>query len=161
MNPTGKRFISLFLVFSLMTLSVNLNAKKRGAKLVITKKDGTQFKGELILVKQNSLLMFPSKRKNIQVDIKFKDIEKIVIVKKSKVGSVAKIGGLIGCCAGCSLGTKDEYEPLGAMMVYAPLGGIIGLLVGASLGIAVIPNKVILIEGMTDAEIREALDYLR
>ena len=40
MNPTGKKFISLFLVFSLMMLSVNLYAKKRrGAKLIITKKD--------------------------------------------------------------------------------------------------------------------------
>ena len=58
MNPTGKKFISLFLIFSLMMLSANLYAKeRRGAKLIITKKDGQRIEGELIAVKPNSLLL--------------------------------------------------------------------------------------------------------
>ena len=57
MNPTSKKFISLFLIFSLMMLSTNLYAKeRRGAKLIVTKKDGQQIRGELITVKPNSLL---------------------------------------------------------------------------------------------------------
>jgi len=46
MNPTDKKLISLFLVFSLMMLSVNLYAKeRRGAKLLITKKDWQLIEG--------------------------------------------------------------------------------------------------------------------
>ena len=58
MNPTGKKFISLFLVFSLMMLSTNLSAKeKRGATLLITKKDGRGIEGELIAIRKNLLLI--------------------------------------------------------------------------------------------------------
>jgi len=47
-----KKFLALFLIFSLIILSVNLYAKeRRGAKLLITKKDGQQIRGELIAVK--------------------------------------------------------------------------------------------------------------
>lgn len=50
MNPKGKKFISLFLVFSEVMLSAILAAgEKRRAKLVITKKDGQQIEGKLIL----------------------------------------------------------------------------------------------------------------
>ena len=70
MNPTGKKFLSLFLVFSLMMLSVNLYAKeRRGAKLIITKKDGQQIEGELITVKPNSLLLLNTEGKDVPVDL--------------------------------------------------------------------------------------------
>lgn len=56
MNPNCRKFISLFLVFSILMLSVNLYAKeRRGAKLIVIKKDGGQIEGELITVKPNSL----------------------------------------------------------------------------------------------------------
>jgi hypothetical protein len=58
MNPKGKKFISLFIIFSLVILSVNLYAKeRRGVKLIVTKKDGQQTEGELITVKPTSLLL--------------------------------------------------------------------------------------------------------
>lgn len=159
MKAKGRTYIALFLIFSFMMLSVNLSAKKHGAKLIITKKDRTQFKGELITVKQDSLLMLVHKEKDVSVDIR--DIEKIVILNKSKL----KIGGLSGCAiggaAGCYIGSKDEYEPLGASMLYGTIGANIGLLVGVLTGLAAIPNEVILIEGMTDSEIQETLEKLR
>jgi hypothetical protein len=41
-----------------MMISTNLYAKeRRGAKLLITKKDGGKIEGELIAVKENSLLV--------------------------------------------------------------------------------------------------------
>ena len=44
-----------------MTLSGNLIAKeRRGAELIVQKKDGQQIRGELIAVKQNSLLLLVS-----------------------------------------------------------------------------------------------------
>jgi len=55
----SKKFVALFLVFSLVFLYANLFAKeKRGALLVITKKGGEQISSELITVKPNSLLLF-------------------------------------------------------------------------------------------------------
>ncbi len=84
MNPTGKKLISLFLIFTFMMLSANLYAKeRRGAKLIIKKKDGQQVEGELITVKPNSLLLLNSEGKDVSVDIA--DIKVIRIVKKSKV----------------------------------------------------------------------------
>ena len=53
-----KRFIALFLVFSVLALSVPLAAKERkGADLIIQRTDGTQVRGELIAVKASSLLL--------------------------------------------------------------------------------------------------------
>jgi hypothetical protein len=73
-----KKFISLFLIFSLMMLSANLYAKeRRGAKLIITKKDGHQIEGELITVKPNSLLLLDTEGKDVSIDIKAIKVIKI------------------------------------------------------------------------------------
>jgi hypothetical protein len=53
-----KKFTDLFLVFCILALSGNLFAKERkGADLIIQKKEGQQVRGELIAVKENSLLL--------------------------------------------------------------------------------------------------------
>ena len=84
MNPKGKKFISLFLVISLLALTGNLMAREmRGAKLIIQKEDGSQIEGELIAVKQNTLLLLDLEiGAGVPVDIK--DIKVIKINKKSK-----------------------------------------------------------------------------
>ena len=64
-----KKYTAVFLVLSLLMLSANLYAEKRGANLIITRNDGTQFKGELILVKGNSLLMFAPKGKEASIRV--------------------------------------------------------------------------------------------
>ncbi len=95
MNPTRKKFISLSLVFSLMMLSANLYAKeKRGAKLIVTKTDGQQIRGELITVKLNSLLLLDTEGKDVSIDIG--DIKVIEIEKKSKALLGAGLGISIG-----------------------------------------------------------------
>jgi len=95
----GKKFIALFLVFSLMMLSVNLYAKeRRGAKVVITKTNGQQIRGELITVKPNSLLLLDTEGKDVSVGIG--DIKVITIVKKSK----ALVGATFRSFAGGGIG---------------------------------------------------------
>jgi hypothetical protein len=71
MNPTSKKFISLFLVFFLLMLSTNLYSKeRRGAKLLITKKNGGKIEGELIAVKEDSLLILTKWiERDVSVDI--------------------------------------------------------------------------------------------
>ena len=104
MNPTGKKFISLFLVFSLMMLSVNLYAKRRGAKLVITQKDGQSKEGELIVVKPNSLLLLDSDGKDLSVAIA--DIKIIQIVRKAKTWAGTGLGVLAGGILGSIQSSK-------------------------------------------------------
>jgi len=70
MITPNKKLISLFLIFSLMMLSASLYAKeRRGAKLIITKTDGQQIKGELITVKPKSLLLLNTDGKDVSVGI--------------------------------------------------------------------------------------------
>ena len=166
MNPTGNKFISLFLVFSLIMLSTNLYAKeRRGAKLIITKLDGQQVEGELITVKPNSLLLLDTEGKDVSVDIV--DIKVIKIVRKSKARIAGMWGSLIGFSIGVaavSLSSNGGSElftktssAIFAGMVYGGFLGSITWLIGAIVGI----DKTFQIEEMTDLDIRETLDYFR
>jgi len=101
-----KKFVSLFLIFSLLTVSGNLMAKeRRGAELIIQKKDGQQVRGELIAVKENSLLMLVSEA-DVSIDIS--DIKVITIVKESKALEWAFLGVLVGGGIGTLLGYQKS-----------------------------------------------------
>ena len=163
MNPTSKKFISLFLTFSLMMLSVNLYAKeRRGAKLIVTKKDGQQIKGELITVKPNSLLLLDTEGKDVSIDIA--DIKVITVVKKSK----AWLGGGIGSAAGiifvalidASLGEDESVQFLGYVL-FGAIGLVAGSLLGGLIALFSGRGKTFQLEGMSDLEINEVLEKLR
>lgn len=174
MNPTGKKFTALFLVFSLVTLSVNLYAKeKRGAKLIITKKDGQRIKGELIAVKEQSLLLLDSET-GIDVSIDIWNVKTIEIkgntqaLKGRGKGSLYGflIGGGLGVVAGVSFisSLEGDAEPGGAILgiaLYGALGGAIGYIIGGIIGAFVKESEVIHIEGMADLEIILVLEKLR
>ena len=160
MSLKSKKFVSLLLIFSLMMFSVNLYAKeRRGAKLIVTKKDGQLIEGELITVKPNSLLLLDTEGKDVSVVIA--DIKVIRVVKKSKALLGAGIGLLGGALIGRSFVDEAEdtsgLDSLAAFFSGGIIGGAIGLLTGASVG----KDKTIQIEGMTDSEIQETLDKLR
>jgi hypothetical protein len=171
MNPLGKKFISSFLIFSLVMLSGNLLAKEsRGAILIIWKKNGQQIEGELIAVKKDSLLLFTGR--DLSIDIE--DIKIIRIFKKIKVLKILKgmgIGLLIGGAAGASLGFAmgdPEWTPGWNLQPSAKekafIFGILFGLCGAYLGGVVgkyQKDKIIQMEGMPDSEIQETLEYLR
>ena len=166
MNPTGKKFLSLFLVFSLMTLSLNLYAKeRRGAKLIITKKDGLLIEGELIAVKipQQSLLLLDSKT-GADVSVGIKDIDVITIVGKSNAETGAVVGFLVGVGFNIFLG-KGLIEEHGATIVnLVPVIVIfcgVGVALGALVGKQIKTNKTIQIEGKSDLEITKILAKLR
>ena len=159
-----KKFVSLFLVFSLLALSGNLIAnERRGAKIVIQKKDGQQVRGELLVVKKDSLLLLSDFWTDVSVDIK--DVKVIKIVRKSK----AKIGLLAGGALGALLGLMTYKKPVKKGMItldFGPeyvagggglLGGLIGLCIGAGIG----ADETIQIEGKSDSEIKEVLEKLR
>ena len=166
MKVKGKKFISLCLVFLLMMLSVNLYAKeRRGAKLIVVKKDGQLIEGELITVKPNSLLLLDTEGKDVSVGIE--DIEVIRIVKKSKIWTGAGLGFLI-CGGGIAMynhlffkenGEQDLKHIFTALL--GLIGGAAGALAGGFIGASAGTDKTIQIEGRPDLEIRETLEYLR
>lgn len=162
MNTKGKIFIALILVFSLVALSGNLYAKKKGAELEIRKKDGQQVKGELIAVKNTSLLLLES---GVDVSVDIKDIKNITILKKSKAFLGISLGLLLGAGIGSLYATStDTYDsdlrPL-AFIVYGGGGAALGVLAGGFLGASAGKDKTIEIEEKSDFEIKEALEKLR
>ena len=142
--------------------------RKHGANLIITKKDGQGIAGELITVKPNSLLLLSITGRDMSVDIA--DIKVIRVVKKSKALGVGIAGFLVGAGLGALVGYLSLYEFLegynpkrdGSKVVQgAMIGGCIGTIPGVLLGGVAGRDKKIQIEGMSDLEIKEAMDKLR
>jgi len=179
MKAKGNKFVPLFLIFSFLILSGNLSAKKRnGAGLVIQKKDGKQEAGELIAVKQNSLLLLDYKGVDLSVNIG--EIRVIEIVKKSKTLVSGGIGLVSGAAIGALIGFLQGDDPPGMITGFGhsiPIPGILtadekalyrgiscGILGGALGGIAGTIagiDKRIQIEGKSEAEIKKVLNKLQ
>jgi len=159
----GKKFIALFLIFSLLILSGDLYAKKRGAKLIITKKDRQLIEGELITVKPNSLLLLDTEGEVVSINIA--EIKVIRIVKKSKALLGAGLGLIIlggGTALSIAIfGTWESDEVLDVALFGGAIGAAAGLLIGGVTGTLLGTDKTIQIEGMTDSEINEVLEELR
>jgi hypothetical protein len=161
-----KKLIALFLVFSIICLYGNLYAKdRRGADLVIQKIDGQQVRGELIAVKQDSLLLKESET-GADVSVDVKDISIITIVKKSKALLGAGLGFLISSASLSFLWYATDPEGFtdpegGGPFVVALIFGIPGLLLGSGVGAIIGRDKTIKIEGKSDSEIKKILEDLR
>jgi hypothetical protein len=172
-----KRLIALFLVISFLGLNcakhelgegISLEpGQKPGAKLVVQKKDGQKVKGELITVKQNSLLLKESESGE-DVTAGVDDIKMITIVKESKTLTGVGLGFLAGATVGAIIGyVVDEAIGKGDL-IWGPehsalLGGAIGGLVGGISGgiIGANRSKTIQIEGKSSMEIKGILEDLR
>ncbi len=162
-----KRFIALFLVFSILTLSMPLTANwKKGADLIIQKTDGQQVRGKLIAVKKTSLLLL-ERDSGADVTVDIDDIRIITIVKKSKFLKDTGFGFLIGTAIGSGVsiiyslgGTKEQgssgFDAYGAVFIFAIIGTAIGGIFSVVSG-----NKTIRIEGKSDLEIQKILEKLR
>ena len=176
-----KKFISLFLVFSVLLLSGNMFAKERkGADLILQKTDGQQVRGELIAVKENSLLLL-DRDTGADVTVDIGDISSIEIVKKSKTLAWGSIGLLSGGVMGALVGYMEGDDPPGYGMWwghriswdigiltagekalnYGILIGLSGAILGGIIGAIAGTDKTIQIEGKSDSEIQEILEKLR
>ncbi|MDH5467620.1 MAG: hypothetical protein OEY25_09400 [Candidatus Aminicenantes bacterium] len=110
--------------------------KKHGATIIIQKKDNIQIRGELILIRENWLLLLNAEGKDTPVDIG--DIKVIRIVKKSKVAKGALTGLLISAAFAVVLvgalalsWGEDMGETLSAMAEAAGASAPSGAFVGA------------------------------
>lgn len=175
-----KKIIALFLIFSLVAIScrtitptktgrrIEYKEREHGVHLIIQKTDGEQIGGELIAVKQNSLLIVDSGTSaDMSVDIK--EINWIKFEKKLK-GLKAGIGAIgmgffglvfgipVGVIAALVIKPDDAMEAMGIIgissLVVGGLGAIYGGITGGS-------AETIKIKGKSDSEIKEILEYLR
>ena len=73
----GEKFIVLMVVL-LLIFPFDLPAKEKGARLKVYKKDGKVFFGELLQVKENSLLLMTNSETGVTIDIN--DINTIKII---------------------------------------------------------------------------------
>ena len=173
-----KKCIILVLILFSFVFSENLYAKKKGAELIVQQIDGQQAIGELIAVKENSLLLL-GYESGADVSVDIKKIKLIEIVKESKTlawGAIGLVSGaVIGVVAGYLSGddppgmitgfgppmpfpglfTADEkalYKGISLGIIGGALGGIGGALEGS--------DKIVQIEGKSETEIRKALNKL-
>jgi hypothetical protein len=163
-----RKAISLFLVFSMLVLSIPLIPKeKRGADLIIQKTDGSQVRGELIAVKNNSLVLLGlSPMVDVTVDIA--DLKIVRIVNRTNTLSSAGIGLLSGAVLGGAVGLaitdensywfRDSTADLVAGILF---GGILGALLGGLGGLVSGTDDTILIEGKSEPEIKYEIEKLR
>jgi hypothetical protein len=145
--------------------------EKHGATILITKKNGYQTEGELIAVKPNSLLLLSITGRDVSVEIE--EIKVITVVKKSKALLGVGTGLLAGAGCGAAIGAILWMLAFPVMAIFdgagieswvgygAGIGAVIFVLLGESIGGFAGKDKTIQIEGMTDSEIKEALDKLR
>ena len=196
MKAKGKKLVSLFLVVALMSISCTTmttqrqkrfgsSKERRGATLIIHRKsdqvkktqlEGTPWEtsvitgiwGELIAVKQNSLLLLDAGGEDVSVDIA--EIKVIRIVKKSNVvqGMVrgVAIGGGVGALIGFAAGDDEpggffSFTAEGKALIFGIAFGALGLVFGGIAGLTPGKDKTIQIEGKSDLEIEETLDKLR
>jgi hypothetical protein len=157
------KILTLVVVFSLLCCSETLLAKeRRGAELAVQKLDGQQVRGELIAVKQDSLLLLDSSTAT-DVSIDTLDIKTIKVVKKSKtvlgVGLGLVIGGAVGALAG--YGGSHLFWHSEERQTWAWMGGVVGLVSGALIGIALSGPETIQVEGKSAAETKDILMKLR
>jgi hypothetical protein len=164
-----KKFISLLLVFSVLALSIPLTAKERkGADLIIQRTNSTQVRGELIAVKENSLVLL-ERESGADVTVGVGDIRVITHVKKSKLLKGAGWGVLTG--AGLAAGfaayryltdtyrwESDDWAIAGILVAFVAgvglaIGGLVGFIAGA--------DKTIQIQYLSDSEVKEILEKFR
>jgi hypothetical protein len=134
MKNVCERIIAPTLIVLLLIMPGNVSAKeRRGAELVVTRLDGSQVSGELIAVKPNSLLLLNNVGKDESIDLA--GIKSVRIVRRSRAGLFAGIGGAAGAAVGASVGLykgggDDESGPASIRggAVYGALGALAGWL---------------------------------
>ena len=141
--------------------------ERRGADIIIQKIDGQRVKGELIAVKQNSLLLRESSS-GADVTAVVSDMKTITIVKKSNTLKRGGLGLLLGSGLGALAGLMmvqqfnlDDEARSYTVFYGVAFGAGLGLLSGGISGALSAKDKTIQIEGNSEAEIKEILEDLR
>jgi hypothetical protein len=163
-NQSEQRLISFLIILLLILPEILIAKERRGVSIEIfktkTKMEETPWekpdiKGELIAVKENSLLLLDSKGAAYSVDIN--ELYAIRIVKKSK----ALIGACIGFVAPAAVMAAMGAHIDGLYAVWSVILGFPSAVLGAIIGGALSRDNTYQIAGKSDAEIKKILEELR
>lgn len=141
MRHAALRALAVALAIILSVLPTGLSAgDRRGPDLVVTKLDGTRVAGELIAIRPDSLLLLENGR---DVSIPRSEIDIVRLVRRSRGGLWAAIGGGVGAAAGAILGLNWAFEEwtdsrgTGALYgagIFGGAGALTGWLAGSLMG---------------------------
>lgn len=126
---TAATVLTCAIVVSLLFQAPDLAAQEpRGADMVVTKRDGTRFSGELISVKPDSLLLLGPGEKDVSIALA--DIGVVRIVRRAPTGLLTAAGILLGSGL-MGMATEPSLEWGWAHAAAAGIaGGIAGLVSG-------------------------------
>ena len=160
--------MTLIIGVSLLFPSGALFAKeKQGAQLVITKTDGTEIKGELIVVKENLLLLMDSlSGGDVSTDIR--EVVKIGIINESRFKNGLLYGLLFGGSVGAIIGfgsyKKGDWffsSRAEAAAGIALFFGGAGVVIGGISGLAKEKYETIQIQGSPSEKLAPIREKLR
>lgn len=128
-----KTTVFFFILFFPLLL---FSEDKKGAEVEIITSEAEQIRGELIAVKDTSLLILERETGRDRTFL-FSDVSQIIIVKRSRIIFGTTLGALAGGVTGMLLGalvsfTDNEEED--KSWDYGKIGGTIGLGAGAAGG---------------------------
>jgi hypothetical protein len=141
----SKDFLRLWaaVILSLALLASAMEGKERkGAQLIITKKDGKVLQGELLAVKGQDLILLDNSTSG-EVTAGLVDIQAIKVVKKSQWFTGMLVGAVVGIVAGVLSGKSSQNQDpnddwtltKGQGAVAGAIGyGFLGAAVGAGMG---------------------------
>ena len=161
MKTMTAKLIASALVVLFLVIPANVSAKeRRGAELIVTRLDGSQVSGELIAVKQDSLLLLSYGRDE---SIDLAEIKNIRIVRKPRAGKGALFGFLGGALTGALLasGGVEDFSGGEAALIFGAFFGAIGGLGGLGLGAILGVDTTIAVAGEPEALIQSHLEKLR
>ncbi len=166
-----RKTVSWILVVSILSLSGKMfGVGRKGAELYIKKKDGHYERGELIAVRQRSLLLLDS-YSGTEVAVDIDDIRLIKIERKPLAQEGAYIGLFIGAATGVVIGAREAEKEKNedflfswfskfAFVAYGLALGLAGLIIGGISGKIVSADSIIQVEGKPDLEIKKILEKL-
>lgn len=163
-----RQFLTLGIVV-LLICPLNLAAKKKGAHLVIEKKDSQVIEGELLRVKEDSLLIKTSgSGSGVTIDIT--EIIKLKIKRKAKFGKGALIGFMMGGGLGLAFaggasgnggaGGNVDLPDMSYKGQASILMGVLGAGVGGVVGLMSRNYKEIQVKGKSPSQIEKIMKKL-
>jgi len=136
----GKPVATILAILMLVLPGTLSAANWRGIDIIVTTNDGRQFRGELIAVKSDSLVLLDADRKDLSVLVA--EIKNIRIRRRSKAFQGLLYGFLAGAVGGAIWGGTSADEEWGVAggaflggLYIAPPASLLGLVAGMGAGL--------------------------
>ena len=175
LNKYISQFLVMLLVFSFITGEYTFAKKqKKGAWIFVTKVSGKQVSGELLVVKEDSILITYNSSGQWE-KVELNEILKVRIIKRSKsllgIGIGVVAGALLGGVLGYADG-NDQYDPNRSMFQLVRTasekaqwgaigGGLLGGMIGGIVGLIMGIDEKFNLTGEKLIEKKKFLKYLR